>query len=153
MTSTSPAFSSKFKTWVRTGAFLRTEGEAAIIPGFRNLRIQYFGRSSERPKDRRLLREVLQRLEEMDREPSLEVVEGLDDPLEDALVYPGLKDPVAELPDHSDLCTLEFRYNSVRIQKTFPKFFRNSEIHKFRNSETSQHILECSMFGEIPKKI
>ena len=51
----------------------------------------------------------------------------------------GLKDPVAERPDHSDLCTSEFRSNSVRIQKKFSKFFRNPE-----NSKTSQHFLECS---------
>ena len=33
----------------------------------------------------------------------------------------GLKDPVAERPNHSDLCTSEFRYNSVRIQKKLVK--------------------------------
>ena len=32
---------------------------------------------------------------------------------------PGLKDPVADRPNHSDLCTLEFRQDFVRIQKKF----------------------------------
>ena len=55
------------------------------------------------------------------------------------LRVPGLKDPVAERPNHSNFCTSEFRENSVRIQEFFSQFFRNSE-----NVETYQHFLEYS---------
>ena len=51
----------------------------------------------------------------------------------------GLKDPVAERPNHSDLCTSEFVQNSVRIQENSQNF---SEILK--RFKTSQHFLECA---------
>ena len=44
-----------------------------------------------------------------------------------------------ERPNHSDLCTSEFRYNFYQNSGIFSQFFRNSE-----NVETSQHFLECS---------
>ena len=40
---------------------------------------------------------------------------------------PGLKDPVAERPNDSDLGTSEFAQNSVRIHKEFSELFRSSE--------------------------
>ena len=51
---------------------------------------------------------------------------------------PELKDSVAERPNHSNLCTSEFRQNSFRIQENFSELFRNSE--DFRKS--LQHAAE-----------
>ena len=52
---------------------------------------------------------------------------------------PGFKDSVAERPNHSNLCTSEFRQNSFRIQENFSELFRNSE-----NFRKSQRFLEYS---------
>ena len=51
----------------------------------------------------------------------------------------GLKDSVAERPNHSDLCTSEFAQKSVKIQENFSEFFR-----KCGNFKTSQLFLACS---------
>ena len=61
----------------------------------------------------------------------------------------GFKDSVAERPNHSNLCTSEFRQNSFRIQENFSELFRNSE-----NFRKSQRFLEYSAkFREIFIKI
>ena len=68
---------------------------------------------------------------------------------EGAELVPGLKDSVAERPNHSNLCTSEFRQNSFRIQENFSELFRNSE-----NFRKSQRFLEYSAkFREIFIKI
>ena len=67
-----------------------------------------------------------------------------------ALYGPGLKDPVAERPNHSDLCTSEIRWSSVRIQKKFSNVFRNSESSK---TKSSQNFLECSVSAKSREKI
>ena len=59
-----------------------------------------------------------------------------------------LKDSVAERPNHSNLCTSEFRQTFVRIQENFSRSFRNSE-----NFRISMDFSTFSrIFNEIPRK-
>ena len=51
----------------------------------------------------------------------------------------GWRDSIGERSNHSNLCTPEFRQNSVRIQESFSQCFRNSETF-----QRSQRLLECS---------
>ena len=46
---------------------------------------------------------------------------------------PGLKDPVAERPNHSNLCTSEFRYNSVRIEENSQNSSETLKIQRVLN--------------------
>ena len=46
----------------------------------------------------------------------------------DELRRPGLKDSVAERPNHSNLCRSEFRHNSVKIQEISQNSSENLEM-------------------------